>query len=173
MLAAADHLDADAPVLVLNGDVPLVTGAALRALVEDHAASGAAATLATMMLEDPTGYGRIVRDAGGAVERVVETKRAGRRDRARSWRSTRSTRASTSSTGARCSTRCGRVGTDNAQGEIYLPDALAILRADGAQVAAHAVDDPALLLGVNDRVELARVRALAQRGSRRRTCAPG
>src|SRR5690606_17670196 len=59
------------------GDVPLITGEAIAALVAAHEAAGAAATIATMELEDPAGYGRVVRDAGGAVERVVETKVAG------------------------------------------------------------------------------------------------
>jgi bifunctional UDP-N-acetylglucosamine pyrophosphorylase/glucosamine-1-phosphate N-acetyltransferase len=56
-----------------------------------------------------------------------------------------------------------RAGTDNAQAEVYLPAAVALLRGDGAHVAAFAIDDPTVMLGVNDRVELARVRAIAQR----------
>ena len=73
MQAAAGHLG-DGPVLVLNGDVPLVTAEALSDLIEAHAASGAQATVASMELDDPTGYGRVVRRGDGSVERVVETK---------------------------------------------------------------------------------------------------
>ncbi len=161
VLAAADHLDTDAPVLVLNGDVPLVTGAVLRSLVEDHAASGAAATLATMVLEDPSGYGRIVRGEDGVVERVVETKRPG--DATAEELAIAEVNAGIYVFDGRALLDAlRRAGTNNAQGEIYLPDAVAILRSDGAHVAAHQVADAGLMLGVNDRVELARVRALAQ-----------
>ena len=63
--------------MVINGDVPLITAEALEALVEAHESSGAAGTVATMELDDPTGYGRVVRDKHGNVERVVETKAEG------------------------------------------------------------------------------------------------
>src|SRR3954451_18092775 len=75
--SAAGHIGADETVLVLYGDVPLITGEAISALTRAHEESGAAATMATMELEDPSGYGRVVRDAQGAVERVVETKTPG------------------------------------------------------------------------------------------------
>ncbi len=75
--SAADHIDPDAPVIVLSGDVPLITAAAIRALADGHAAGGARATMATAILADPTGYGRVVRDAEGSVARVVETKKPG------------------------------------------------------------------------------------------------
>ncbi len=75
VLAAVPDLDGGGgPVVVLSGDVPLVTPGAIRALVDAHEATGAAATLVTTMLDDPSGYGRVVRDADGGVERVVETK---------------------------------------------------------------------------------------------------
>jgi bifunctional UDP-N-acetylglucosamine pyrophosphorylase/glucosamine-1-phosphate N-acetyltransferase len=74
--AAAAHLG-DAPVLVLNGDVPLVTAEALSDLIEAHTTAAAQATIASMELEDPAGYGRVVRRGDGSVERVVETKVAG------------------------------------------------------------------------------------------------
>lgn len=72
--ASADGLDAEAPVVVLSGDVPMVSAEAIRGLLEAHEQSGAAATMVTTILDDPSGYGRVVRDAAGAVERVVETK---------------------------------------------------------------------------------------------------
>src|SRR6266566_3633440 len=67
----------EAPVVVLSGDVPLVSAEAIRGLAAAHERAGAAATMATTVLEDPTGYGRVVRDARGDVERVVETKADG------------------------------------------------------------------------------------------------
>jgi bifunctional UDP-N-acetylglucosamine pyrophosphorylase / glucosamine-1-phosphate N-acetyltransferase len=161
VLAAARHLDADGPVLVVNGDVPLVTAAVLTGLAAAHAASGAAATIITTTLEDPSGYGRVVRGADGSVERVVETKAAG--DATQEELGIREVNAGIYAfDGAALLDALGRVGTDNAQGELYLPETLRVLRERGSIVAAHEVDDPAVVLGVNDRVELARVRALAQ-----------
>src|SRR3954465_1332831 len=75
--AAGTHIDAASTVVVINGDVPLITADALEQLVESHEASGAAGTVATMELDDPSGYGRIVRNTQGNVERVVETKDGG------------------------------------------------------------------------------------------------
>jgi bifunctional UDP-N-acetylglucosamine pyrophosphorylase / glucosamine-1-phosphate N-acetyltransferase len=161
LLAAAAEIDGDGPVLVLNGDAPLVTASALRALVDAHGASGAAATVVTMTLEDPTGYGRVVRGPDGGVERVVETKHPG--DASEEELAIAEVNTGVFAfRGAGLVDVLGRVGTDNAQGEVYLPAALEVLRADGAPVAAMAVDDHSLLLGVNDRVELARVRRIAQ-----------
>jgi bifunctional UDP-N-acetylglucosamine pyrophosphorylase/glucosamine-1-phosphate N-acetyltransferase len=162
VLAALPEVTPGAPVVVLSGDVPLVSAAAIEALVAAHAASGAAATMATTMLDDPAGYGRVVRDADGHVERVVETKADG--DATAEQLQIREV-----NTGIFCFDHAAlaealpRVGTDNAQGERYLPEVLTLLREQGATVAAHVVDDPALVLGINDRVALADVRAIAQR----------
>ncbi len=152
----------DAPVVVLSGDVPLVPPAAVAALLEAHAASGAAATMVTTVLDDPAGYGRVVRDAAGHVERVVETKAAG--DASPEELELREV-----NTGIFCfeaaplRAALAGLGTDNAQGELYLPDVLTVLRGEGLVVGAHVVDDPALVLGVNDRVQLAEVGAEARR----------
>jgi bifunctional UDP-N-acetylglucosamine pyrophosphorylase/glucosamine-1-phosphate N-acetyltransferase len=161
VIAAAEHLG-DGPVLVLNGDVPLVTPDVLAGLVHAHAQNGAAATMMTMMLADPSGYGRVVRDGSGAVERVVETKRAG--DATPEEMAIPEVNAGIYAFDALALLDAlARVGTNNAQGEIYLPAALEVLRAGGGHVAAHFVDDPTVLLGINDRAELATARALAQR----------
>jgi bifunctional UDP-N-acetylglucosamine pyrophosphorylase/glucosamine-1-phosphate N-acetyltransferase len=162
VLAALPDVVPGAPVVVLSGDVPLVSAEALTALVEAHAASGAAATMATTVVDDATGYGRVVRDGDGHVERVVETKKEG--DATPEQLALREI-----NTGIFCFDHAAladalpRVGTDNAQGERYLPEVLTLLRAQGAVVAAHVVDDAGLVLGINDRVALADVRALAQR----------
>jgi bifunctional UDP-N-acetylglucosamine pyrophosphorylase / glucosamine-1-phosphate N-acetyltransferase len=162
VLAALPEVAPAAAVVVLSGDVPLVSAEAIRRLVAAHAAAGAAATMATTMLEDATGYGRVVRDPDGHVERVVETKADG--DATPEHLLIREV-----NTGIFCFNHAAladalpRVGTDNAQGERYLPEVLTLLRDQGATVAAHVVDDPALVLGVNDRVALADVRAIAQR----------
>lgn len=153
--------DASAPVLVLSGDVPLVSAEAIVALIEAHRASDAAATMATTILDDPTGYGRVVREADGAVARVVETKAPG--DATQAEREIREVNTGIFVFAAQAlGSALPRLSTDNAQAELYLPQVLDLLRTDGATVAAHVVDDEALVLGVNDRATLARVRALAQ-----------
>lgn len=160
--AAAEHIDADAPVVVLSGDVPLVSAESIRELVDAHASSGAAATMATAVLDDPTGYGRVVRDADGSVARVVETKKPG--DATEAELEIREVNSGIYVfTGSALLGALPRLTSDNAQGELYLPQTLDLLRAEGALVAAHVVNDERLMLGVNDRVALAHVRALAQR----------
>lgn len=160
--AATDRIDADAPVVVLSGDVPLVSAEAIRELVQAHASSGAAATMATAVLDDPTGYGRVVHDEDGSVARVVETKKPG--DATDAELEIREVNSGIYVfTGGALLGALPRLTSDNAQGELYLPQTLDLLRADGALVAAHVVDDERLMLGVNDRVALARVRSLAQR----------
>jgi bifunctional UDP-N-acetylglucosamine pyrophosphorylase / glucosamine-1-phosphate N-acetyltransferase len=160
--SAREHLDRDATVVVLAGDVPLVTGEALRELVAAHEAAGAAATMATMELDDPAGYGRVVRAPDGSVERVVETKVPGDATEEQLAIREVNTGILAFAGGALLDALEG-LGTSNAQGERYLPDVLPRLREAGERVAAHLVTDPTLTLGVNDRVELGRVTALAQR----------
>ncbi len=160
--AAVEHIDGDAPVVVLSGDVPLVSAEAIRELVQAHANSGAAATMATAVLDDPTGYGRVVRDTDGSVARVVETKKPGDATEAE-LEICEVNSGIYVFTGSALLGALPRLTSDNAQGEFYLPQTLDLLRADGALVAAHVVDDELLMLGVNDRVALAHVRSLAQR----------
>ncbi len=161
MAKLGEELDGDGPVVILSGDVPLVSAEAIEELIEAHRSSGAAATMASTILADPTGYGRVVRDASGAVERVVETKEQG--DSTQAEREIREVNTGIFAFGARAlRAALPRLSSDNAQGELYLPQALDLMRADGASVAAHVVQDERLVLGVNDRVALARVRALAQ-----------
>ena len=160
--AASEHLGSEAPVVVLSGDVPLVSAEAISGLVAAHAQLGACATMATTVLEDPSGYGRVVRDARGAVERVAETKADGDATPAELELREVNTGIFVFDGGALLRA-LPRLSDDNAQGEFYLPQVLDLLRADGESVAAHVVDDPGLVLGVNDRVALAQVTALAQR----------
>jgi bifunctional UDP-N-acetylglucosamine pyrophosphorylase/glucosamine-1-phosphate N-acetyltransferase len=162
VLAAAAELDRDAPVLVLSGDVPLLTGEALRALAAAHAQRGAAATMLTMVLGDPSGYGRVVRGPDGAVERVVETKKPG--DATPQELEIREVNGGIYAfDGGKLLDALAQVTPDNAQGELYLPDVLPLLRARDEVVAAHLVDDTTLALGINDQADLAAVRAIAQR----------
>ncbi len=170
--SAAGHIQRDAPVIVVCGDVPLMTGEALRELAETHAQHRASATMLTMILDDPTGYGRVVRGPDGAVERVVETKKPG--DATPGELEIREVNGGVYAfAGGDLLDALQLVRADNAQGELYLPDVLPILRAQDKVVAAHTVDDPALALGINDRGDLAAVRAIAQQRIHARHLAAG
>jgi bifunctional UDP-N-acetylglucosamine pyrophosphorylase/glucosamine-1-phosphate N-acetyltransferase len=160
--SAVAHIDPARPVVVLAGDVPLITPATIAGLVAAHTAADAAVTVLTMRLDDPSGYGRVVRDDAGAVLRVVETKAPGDA-------TAEELAIDEVNTGVLCFDGAalldvlGRLSADNAQGELYLPDAIGVLRADGLGAAAHITDDASVCLGVNDQADLAAVRAIAQR----------
>jgi bifunctional UDP-N-acetylglucosamine pyrophosphorylase/glucosamine-1-phosphate N-acetyltransferase len=160
--AAMPEVEPGATVVVLPGDAPLVTAQTITELVATHARERAAATMATMVLADPTGYGRVVRAPDGGVERVVETKNAG--DATADELAIDEVNSSIFAfDGDALREALERLTTDNAQGELYLPDVLPALRAQGRTVAAYVLDDPETALGINDRVQLAEVRAIAQR----------
>ncbi len=143
-------------VVVLAGDAPLITGEALRALVEQHAASGAAATVLSAELDDPTGYGRVLRDSDGQVVGIVEQKDADPAQQA-----IREINSGVYAFAAEPLRRAlGAVGTGNAAGERYLTDVLGLLRAEGLPVGAALAADPVEVLGVNDRAQLAAAGAL-------------
>ena len=159
----------DGVVVVLSGDVPLTRADTLQALVE--AGTGDKLALLTVTLPDPTGYGRIVRGAAGTVERIVEQKDASEAERAitevysgimavparhlRQW--------------------LARLTNDNAQGEYYLTDIVAMAVADGVPVVAHRIQDALQVAGVNSPLQLAELerahqlrqaRALMEQGVR-------
>ncbi|MCW0213324.1 MAG: bifunctional UDP-N-acetylglucosamine diphosphorylase/glucosamine-1-phosphate N-acetyltransferase GlmU [Pseudonocardia sp.] len=143
-------------VLVGYGDVPLLDAATLGSVVAAHEESGAAATLLTTDLADPAGYGRIVRQAGtGSVLRIVEQKDATAEQRA----ITEVNSGVYAFDADFLATGLGRLGTDNAQGELYLTDLVELAVADGLRVGAVRCADEWLVRGVNDRVQLAELRA--------------
>ena len=149
-------------VIVIHGDAPLVTAETLRRLADAHDSSGAAATIATMVLEDPTGYGRVVRGPDGTVERVVETKAPG--DATELDLHIREVNTGMFAfDGDALMTALAEVGSDNAQGELYLPDVIPALRERERTVLAYELTDPDELLQINDRRQLADVTAVAQR----------
>jgi bifunctional UDP-N-acetylglucosamine pyrophosphorylase/glucosamine-1-phosphate N-acetyltransferase len=162
LAAAAAQIKGAGSVLVVNGDTPLIRGETLRALAAEHERTGAGATMLTAVLDDPSGYGRVVRGPDGTVERVVETKASG--DAGAAERHIREVNTGVFAfDSAALLEALPRVGAENAQGEHYLPDVLPLLRERERTVAALEVEDPDELLGVNDRRQLAAVRALAQR----------
>jgi bifunctional UDP-N-acetylglucosamine pyrophosphorylase / glucosamine-1-phosphate N-acetyltransferase len=146
---ALPSLDRDGTVLVLYGDVPLIASATLRSLVD--AAAGGALALLTQEVEDPAGYGRIVRDGAGKVARIVEEK-----DATPAQRGIREV-----NTGVVAAPRkaldgwLGKLGNDNAQGEYYLTDIVAAAVADGVPVEVRHPASADECLGVNSKSELA------------------
>ncbi|MCE3551271.1 bifunctional UDP-N-acetylglucosamine diphosphorylase/glucosamine-1-phosphate N-acetyltransferase GlmU [Pseudonocardia sp. RS11V-5] len=142
-------------VLVTYGDVPLLDATTFGEVLRLHETAGAAVTLLTTDLDDPTGYGRIVRDPTGSVLRIVEQKDATEEQRAL----TEINSGVYAFDAAFLAAGLGRLDTANAQGELYLTDLVALAVADGLRVEAVRVDDPWLVAGVNDRVQLAAVRA--------------
>ncbi|MFC3686903.1 bifunctional UDP-N-acetylglucosamine diphosphorylase/glucosamine-1-phosphate N-acetyltransferase GlmU [Aquipuribacter hungaricus] len=144
-------------VLVTSGDVPLVTTASLGRLLA--AGRGAPVALMTAVLEDPTGYGRVVRDADGAVTAVVE-----QRDADEAQRALREVNGGIWSLDLDLVREVlPALGQSNAQGEQYLTDVVGAARARGLAVAAVAVEDPHEVDGVNDRVQLSEVGARLNR----------
>jgi len=145
----------EGPVVVTAGDTPLLDGGTLAQLLAAHVADGNAVTLLTTELADATGYGRVVRDGSGDVARIVEHKDASADELA-----IREINASIYVFDAAVLRR-GLAGLDreNAQGEVYLTDVVAAARAEGGAVRALLSDDPTVVEGVNDRVQLATLRA--------------
>jgi bifunctional UDP-N-acetylglucosamine pyrophosphorylase / glucosamine-1-phosphate N-acetyltransferase len=154
VLAGRDALAGqDGYLLVLYGDSPLLRAATLRRLVEAEASGSAACTLLTSLMEDPTGYGRVIRDAQGGVAAIVEEK-AGTPEQLA---------IREANMGIYCFRaglfwkHAGEIGTDNPAGEYYLTDMAEILTRAGHVVEALQVEDPREALGINTRVELAEV----------------
>ncbi|MDK3258835.1 bifunctional UDP-N-acetylglucosamine diphosphorylase/glucosamine-1-phosphate N-acetyltransferase GlmU [Blastococcus capsensis] len=150
-VALAAMPQVEGPVLLVNGDAPLLRAATVRHLVAEHTTSGNMLTVLTAEVEDPTGLGRIVRDGDGAVRAIVE-----QRDATPEQRALREINAGVYvGDAAAVRAALGRIGEDNEQGEQYFTDVLGLLVADGAPVGGSVAEDPDDVLGCNDRKELA------------------
>ncbi len=147
------------PVVVLNGDLPLIQAETIRSFAQTVASGDCAATVLTMTPPDPFGYGRIELGADGAVERIVEQKDC-TPDQARDLLECNA--GCYAFDGAQLAARIGEIGCDNAQGEYYLPDMLEILRNAGQHVSIFHCDDYREGLGVNGRAQLAQLTAIAR-----------
>ena len=153
LLMAEDALGgAEGTVVLLSGDVPLLTPDTLRTLVARHVETGAAATVLTAVVDDPAGYGRIQRQ-DGRISAIVEHKDASPEQRQiREINSGIYAFAVEPLFGA-----LRQIGSANAQGEYYLPDLVRIYRDRGLTVETVTLDDPGEILGVNSRKELAQI----------------
>jgi bifunctional UDP-N-acetylglucosamine pyrophosphorylase / glucosamine-1-phosphate N-acetyltransferase len=145
--------------LVVCGDTPLITSETMDKLIAEHESLGAKATILTAKPEDPTGYGRIIRNSEGTVERNVEHKDATEEER----------KVTEINTGTYCFDNKAlfdalkKVNNDNVQGEYYLPDVIEILKDAGEVVAAYQTPDFNETLGVNDRVALSKAESFMKK----------
>lgn len=150
-VALADLPDQEGTVVVVPGDTPLLSTQTLALLVAEHERTGAATTLLTALVPDPAGYGRVLRGVDGAVERIVE-----HRDADQAQRSVREVNTSVYAFAVGPLRQAlARLSTDNAQGEEYLTDVVALQRRAGLGLHAVVVPDERETAGVNDRVQLA------------------
>lgn len=145
--------------LVVCGDTPLIRAETMQALIDLHEKSNAKATILTAFADDPTGYGRIIRNEEGLVSRIVEHKDATEDEK----------KVKEINTGTYCFDNLAlfqaleKVSNDNAQGEYYLPDVIEILKSEGEIVAAYQTNQMDETLGVNDRVALAEAEKIMRR----------
>ena len=151
VLQAKDHLSGfDGEILVLCGDVPLLTSNTLRKLLEEHRRKKAKATVLTAIIEDPSGYGRIIRNKDGMVEKIAEDKDASADEK----------KVKEFNTGTFCFDNKSllsvleKITADNKQGEYYLTDALELLREENLPVWAVVAANPQETLGINSQEEL-------------------
>ena len=147
--------EAGGTVVVTYGDVPLLTTETLARLLAAHHEQGNAATVLTSVLEDPLGYGRIIRDKQGAVITIVEQKDASEAERAVQEINS----GIFAFDAAVLRDALGRVDFENAQGEMYLTDVVGIAHGDGRRVGALITEDLWQSEGVNTRSQLARLGA--------------
>ncbi|MDT6952335.1 bifunctional UDP-N-acetylglucosamine diphosphorylase/glucosamine-1-phosphate N-acetyltransferase GlmU [Companilactobacillus alimentarius] len=145
--------------LIVNGDTPLFTAETFENLLDYHEKEAAAVTILTAHADNPFGYGRIVRDNGGNVEKIVEQKDASKSEQ----------EIQEINTGVLCFDNkllfenLHKVNNDNAQGEYYLPDVISLLKEQGKKVSAFEMADLSESLGVNDRVALSQAEKIMQR----------
>lgn len=149
----------DGTILLVCGDTPLVTKESLEALLQEHAQSGAAATILTAHMPDPTGYGRIIRNSDGHVVRIVEQK-DGNPEELSVCEVNTGMYAFDSQKLWPC---LDELSDDNAQGELYITDVVSILVNGDEKVSAYMTEDFEESLGVNSRLQLAEAEAILRR----------
>lgn len=144
------HIEDDSRVLVLCGDTPLIRKETINRLFNYHNEGGYVCTVLTALLDDPTGYGRIVRDEVGNISRIVEQKDTSEEER----------QINEINSGIYCFSGkmlkhgLENIDDDNAQGEFYLTDVIEILKDEGYNVGAYVIKDHREIHGINNRVQL-------------------
>lgn len=148
---AGDFISEEGSVAVLCGDTPLITGESIRKLAEAHSERGNGVTLLSAVFEDPTGYGRIIRDENGVFTAIREHKDCTDKER----EITEINSGMYIFNSAALKKALGEIKNDNAQGEYYLPDAIEIIRGYGLPADAFPVEDKNEIFGVNTVDQLA------------------
>ena len=147
---AKDFLDEEGQTMILFGDTPLITAGTLRRLRDYHVEKGNAVTVLSAMVEDATGYGRIIRDADGNFVKSVEHKDASEAE----LKSHEINSGMYIFETKELKEALDKIRPNNAQGEYYLPDTLTIIKEKGLAVDAFTLDDPEDITGVNDQEQL-------------------
>lgn len=158
VMMAKDFLKShDGNVVILNGDAPFMTAETIKNSLEQHTKSGCAATVISARVDDPHGYGRIVRDTDGSLKAIVEHKDADEEtlkiDEVNSggyWFDCQ-----------KLLSVLDRIKSDNAAGEYYLPDAIELLLKDGQKVGAYTAECSDAVLGANDPAQLEELNQIA------------
>ncbi|SCB74112.1 bifunctional UDP-N-acetylglucosamine diphosphorylase/glucosamine-1-phosphate N-acetyltransferase GlmU [Bacillus mycoides] len=167
--AASVLANEEGTTLVICGDTPLITAETMEALLQQHEEAGAMATVLTAYIEEPAGYGRIVRNENGHVEKIVEHKDANEKELA----------IKEINTGTYCFDNkalfasLSKVSNDNVQGEYYLPDVIEILKNEGHIVSAYQTEHFDETLGVNDRVALSQAEIIMKNRINRKNMVNG
>lgn len=151
VMQAKEHIEDDSNVVILYGDTPLITSKTIKELIQYHLDNGNYGTVLTAYVEDPTGYGRILRDEEGNLKSIVEHKDAN--DEEIKIREINS--GIYCFKGKELKYALDRIDNDNVQGEYYITDVISILKKEGYKVGAYLIDDATEIYGVNSRVQLA------------------
>lgn len=148
---AEEHIKDDHNVVILCGDAPLITAETIGELLEYHETRGYDGTVLTALLEDPTGYGRILRDDSGDIDKIVEDKDADEKIK----------KIKEINSGVYCFNgkllkyAISKISNNNAQGEFYITDVVGILKDKGYKLGAKIIRDNRQIYGINSKIELA------------------
>ncbi len=151
VMQAKDYIEDDSNVIILYGDTPLITENTIDKLIKYHEKENFAGTVLTAYFDDPTTYGRIIRDELGNLDGIVEEKDATIEEK----------KIKEINSGIYCfkgnllKKALNKIDNDNAQGEYYITDVIKILKDEGYKVGAYTIEDSTEISGINTRVQLA------------------